>query len=118
MNVCELVSKLKNPDFVEFITAYDIICLVETKLDQYDEVDILEGFKLLSTVNGEFCKAKSGGICVFVRENLCVNMLVLKINLHVLVIAHCGLKLMIDYCLMKLYLELFIFLLRIVCTVI
>jgi hypothetical protein len=43
----ELVSKLKSPDFVEFITAYDIICLVETKLDQYDEVDILEGFKLL-----------------------------------------------------------------------
>ena len=43
-------------------------------------------------------------------------MLVLKINLHVLVIAHCGLKLLIDYCLMKLYLELFIFLLRIVCS--
>ena len=71
LNVCGLVSKLKNPDFVEFITAYDIICLTETKLDQYDEVDILEGFTLLSTVNREFCKAKSGGICIFVRENLC-----------------------------------------------
>ena len=82
MNVCELVSKLKNPDIVEFITAYDIICLAETKLDQYDEVDILEGFTLLSTVNHEFCKAKSGGmcfckaksggICIFVRLSLVV----------------------------------------------
>ena len=72
MNVCELASKLKNPDIVEFITAYDIICLAETKLDQYDEVDILEGFKLLSTVNREFCKAKSGDICIFVRLSLVI----------------------------------------------
>ena len=72
MNVCQLASKLKNPDIVEFITVYDIICLAETKLDQYDEVDILEGFKLLSTVNREFCKAKSGDICIFVRLSLVV----------------------------------------------
>jgi hypothetical protein len=37
LNVCGLVSKLRNPDFREFISLYGIICLTETKLDNYDE---------------------------------------------------------------------------------
>jgi hypothetical protein len=45
LNVCGLVSKLRNPDFREFISLYDIICLTETKLDNYDEVE-LDGYKL------------------------------------------------------------------------
>jgi hypothetical protein len=30
LNVCGLVSKLRNPDFREFISLYGIICLTET----------------------------------------------------------------------------------------
>jgi NADH:ubiquinone oxidoreductase subunit C len=43
LNVCGLVSKLRNPDFREFISLYGIICLTETKLDNYDEVE-LDGY--------------------------------------------------------------------------
>jgi hypothetical protein len=50
LNVCGLVSKLRNPDFREFISLYGIICLTETKLDNYDEVE-LDGYKLLPPVN-------------------------------------------------------------------
>lgn len=35
LNVCGLASKLGNPDFVEFISLYDVICLTETKIDKY-----------------------------------------------------------------------------------
>ena len=70
LNVCGLVSKINNPDFIEFISLYDIICLTETKIDQYDEVAI-DGFKLLPSVIRQNCLAKSGGICIFVKEHLC-----------------------------------------------
>jgi hypothetical protein len=69
LNVCGIVSKLRNPDFVEFINNYDIVCLTETKLDFYDNIHI-DGYKLLSQVNRVNCKARSGGICVFIHENL------------------------------------------------
>jgi hypothetical protein len=65
LNVCGLVSKLRNPDLREFISLYGIICLTETKLDNYDEVE-LDGYKSLPPVNRQNCKARSGGICVFV----------------------------------------------------
>ena len=69
MNVCGLISKLRNPDFINFLALYHIVCPTETKLDQYDDVS-LDGYKLLPLVNRLNCKSKSGGICVFVRDKL------------------------------------------------
>ena len=67
LNVCGLISKLCNPDFISYLGLYDIICLTETKLDQYDDVSLV-GYKLLPLVNRSNCKSRSGGICVFVRD--------------------------------------------------
>ena len=33
LNVCGLKSRLNYPEFVSFFNAYDILCFVETKLD-------------------------------------------------------------------------------------
>ena len=49
LNVCGLVSKLHNPDFVEFLSLYDIICLTETKIDKIDDV-VFEGYELLPPI--------------------------------------------------------------------
>lgn len=68
--MCGLVSKLKNPDFIEFMSLYDVICLTETKIDQYDDVEV-NGFKLLPSVIRQNCTSKSGGICVYVKEYIC-----------------------------------------------
>lgn len=46
LNVSGLVSKLKNPDFIEFMSLYHVICFTETKIDQYEDVEF-NGFKLL-----------------------------------------------------------------------
>ena len=70
LNVCGLVSKLHNPDFVEFLSLYDIICLTETKIDKIDDV-VLEGYELLPPICRSQCKVRSGGICVFVRNDRC-----------------------------------------------
>ena len=70
LNVCGLVSKLRNPDFIECISLYGIICLTETKLDNCDEAE-LDGYILLPLVNRQNCKTRSGGICVFVRDFIC-----------------------------------------------
>ena len=35
LNVCGLVSKIKMPDFIEYISSYDILCFTETKFDIY-----------------------------------------------------------------------------------
>jgi hypothetical protein len=69
LNVCGLVSKLRNPDFREFISLYGIICLTVTKLDNYDEVE-LDGYKLLPPVNRQNCKARSGEIFFFCERFL------------------------------------------------
>ena len=105
LNVCGLVSKLRNPDFREFISLYGIICLTETKLDNYDEVE-LDGYKLLPPVNRQNCKARSGGICVFVRDFFCKYV---HVNDPFTNSSHCvfGLRLMKDCYCKKPYLEWF-----------
>ena len=40
INVCGLCSKMKSPDFSEFVNNYDIVFLTETKLDDLDECNI------------------------------------------------------------------------------
>ena len=41
VNVCGLYSKLKVPDFIEFVNKYDIVALAETKIGDYGNFDII-----------------------------------------------------------------------------
>ncbi|KAL4239214.1 hypothetical protein ACF0H5_000031 [Mactra antiquata] len=40
LNVCGLKRRYKYPEFVSFVNQFDILCLSETKVDQYDVFDI------------------------------------------------------------------------------
>lgn len=77
LNVCGLVAKFKAPELEELCNKYDILCFSETKLDQYDVVEI-KHFKALPPLNRKHAKHKSGGIIVFVRDNLYENVEILK----------------------------------------
>lgn len=92
LNACGLVSKLCNPDFIEFISLYDIVCLTETKLDQYDDINV-EGFILLPRVVRQNCKSRSWGICVLVRDCFCKYV---KINDPITCTSHCVLWFTVD----------------------
>lgn len=63
-----MTSKLIIPEFQSFISKYDIISLSETKLDQSDSVNI-DGFKFIFA-NREIAKRKSGGVSVFIKNDL------------------------------------------------
>ncbi|CAG2224847.1 unnamed protein product [Mytilus edulis] len=76
LNVCGIKSKLKAPDLEELCANYDVLCFCESKLDQYDDIEI-ENFKALPPLNRSNAKCKSGGIIVFVRENIYENVKVL-----------------------------------------
>jgi hypothetical protein len=65
--VCCLVAKFKAPELEELRNKYDILCFSETKLDQYDVVEI-NHFKALPPLNRKHAMLKSGGIIVFVRD--------------------------------------------------
>ena len=76
LNVCGLKTRLCFPIFLHFINQYDILCFVETKLDDIDKIDI-PGYILYT--NNRYLKScvKSGGICLAVRNNLTTQMLYL-----------------------------------------
>ena len=59
INVNGLKSKMKGPDFDNYILHYDIVVLSKTKLNAIDIIDIL-GFVMFSSIR-EKCKHSSGG---------------------------------------------------------
>ena len=68
INVCGLKSKLKSPDFIEFLQGFDIVCLSETKLTKYDAPDI-PGFKLCANNLGiERRNSPSGGVGLLIAN--------------------------------------------------
>ena len=69
LNVCGLCSKLKSIDFEEFCQKFNILCLTETKLDDLDVINI-KNFKALPFLNRKNAKVKSGGVAVFVKNEL------------------------------------------------
>ena len=75
LNVCGLVSKLLIPDFIDFVRDFDIFCIVETKLDKFDDINV-EGYTFRS-INRENCKRGSGGVGVFIKNSLIKNVLFL-----------------------------------------
>lgn len=40
INVCGLVKRIQYPEFMELIEGYDILCFVETKTDDADEINL------------------------------------------------------------------------------
>ena len=69
LNVCGLKNRLNYPDFTDYISNYDILCLVETKLDQTDIVS-LPGFDCISHPHKVLFFRRSGGIAVFVKKRI------------------------------------------------
>ena len=67
--MCGLQSKLINPDFEKYLNENDFIAVTETKLSNTDLVEV-EGYPFFS-VNRARAKHASGGVGLFVRNNLC-----------------------------------------------
>lgn len=65
LNVCGLCSKLRTPDFLEFINEHDIVCLTETKTDCADVIDV-ENYTVISKHRSNLSSHKSGGIVVYI----------------------------------------------------
>ena len=72
MNVCGLKRRICYPEFIEFINNYDLFCVIETKLDDYDNVSI-PGYTYCYQNRKQVYKKKSGGIGIFIRNNLSTN---------------------------------------------
>ena len=77
LNVCGIISKLKYPDLEEICENHDILCFLESKLDDLDEVEF-KNFMKLPPLNRKGAKRKSGGIIVFVKEYLYENIEILE----------------------------------------
>ncbi len=72
MNICGLKSKLKYNVFENYIQQYDVICLYETKLNDFENIQI-EGFELHVNNRKKYVHC-SGGIGVLVKNYLSVNI--------------------------------------------
>lgn len=68
LNVCGLKRRVNYPEFRDLIQNHDLFCVNETKLDQYDLINI-SGYTFLSKCRKRFLR-KSGGIGVFVKDSL------------------------------------------------
>ena len=77
LNVCGLVSKLRSSNLEEICQNYYILCFNETKLDEYDEMQITN-FINLSPLNRKGAKCRSGGIIVFAKKYIFENVEALK----------------------------------------
>jgi exonuclease III len=77
LNVCGLKSKLKGVEFENMLRKYDIVMLSETKLNRISAGSIdIPGFKFMPK-NRSGAKAASGGVGVFIKDNLyqhCVEL--------------------------------------------
>ena len=66
LNVCGISSKLLNPDFETLINNYDILVLVETKTDEYDNIKLPNEYACYAKHRKKI-KKKSGGIIIIYR---------------------------------------------------
>ena len=76
INVCGLKSKMNYPEFTKFIEQYDIVCILETKLDKYDKIE-MPNYTFLSKPRTDEYKRKSGGIGFFINNSLSANVVTL-----------------------------------------
>ena len=69
LNVCGIISKLKCPDFIQWIYKYDIICLQETKTDETDVIEI-PGYTIYMYNRQKLSRYRSGGIALLVKNEI------------------------------------------------
>ena len=73
INVCGLLSKFNVPDFIDFISEYDLICICESKFDDADVHNVdLDGYQFIPH-NRKKSLRKAGGIGIFVKNELIDN---------------------------------------------
>ena len=87
LNVCGLIRRSQYPDFIELINKYEILCFVETKTDDADEIN-LPAFDVIMKNTFKINRTKSGGI-VLALKNIWE---ILFIHLNQIVNTFYGLK--------------------------
>ena len=69
-NVDKLRRQTRNPEFKEFCSGYDIICVIETwGRSQYDFSDLLETHETFTSIRSE-AENFSGGIIVYINKHI------------------------------------------------
>ena len=71
-----MLSKIKYPDFVSFISNYGIIAISESKLDDTDSVD-LPGYVAFYKNKGKF-RQKSGGLLLLVKAEIAQHVTIFE----------------------------------------
>ena len=79
LNVCGLLTKSQYPEFLELIDEYDILCFVETKLDDYDCIN-LPGFTMNMKNRFKYMKTKSGGITLAFKDHLNEHISIIELE--------------------------------------
>ena len=84
LNVGGLKGKLISEDFEEEIESFDIVCLLEIKMDKND-ISVIEKefdqFKIFTNVEEDYQVNPRGGIMILVKNYICENIkLIPKIN--------------------------------------
>ncbi|MES9881385.1 MAG: reverse transcriptase family protein [Sedimenticola sp.] len=69
LNVNGLKRRLCYPEFIELIRSYDIFCILETNLDQYDIVEV-KGYTFYGKFRNTISSRKSGGIGIYIKDEL------------------------------------------------
>ena len=68
--MCGLNKRSNYPEFIELVNKYDVLCFVETKTDDCDQID-LPGFQMLYMKNrASMSNRRSGGIALYVKINI------------------------------------------------
>ena len=70
-NVCGLLSKLENDDFVRYVTSFDIVCLTETFIGFDFQSDLFKDFKIFTAAAKKLSHhgRQSGGVMVLVNNS-------------------------------------------------
>ena len=69
LNGCGLKRRSQYPEFIELVKNYDILCFVETKTDDMDEID-LPGYYVKMKNRSKISRVKSVGIILAYKEHL------------------------------------------------
>ena len=69
LNICDVLSKSKFPELIDFVNMFDIICLFQTKLDQFDKIHV-NNFEILTLSRNRKQGARYGGITILIKSEL------------------------------------------------
>lgn len=79
LNVCGIKRRLCYPDFLDLINDFDIMCLVDTKLDDTDVISV-PGYSMISQHRQQTFIRKSGGIAVLFKNKFKHTIYQIKMN--------------------------------------